>query len=105
MLWPAMMIRTLQNRLAERWVIGLIGAVLCALVTMLVTAGSGVKHPGPWLEGLSHDVLVSFQSHGPVSGVTVVAMDEGSYRDLGQQPGEIWNRQLHADLIRQALSS
>lgn len=86
-------------RPAGRWKIGLTGAALCVVVTLL----SRLDPAGPWLDGLGHDLLLRLRGDRPMQGVTIVAMDEESYRELRQTPGQAWDRRLHADLIERAL--
>ena len=103
----ASVIRALKNRLADRWSIAWIGAIMCVFASVLIR---GLESPNPWRTGLrglhasSHDLLLQLRGKVPVDGAVVVSMDDESYRALDQNPEEIWDRRLHAELIRRALA-
>jgi CHASE2 domain-containing sensor protein len=79
---------------------------MCAFATLVIR---GLESPDPWRDGLrglhasSHDLLLQLRGKIPVEGAVVVPMDDESYRALEQKPGEVWDRRLHAKLIRRAL--
>jgi CHASE2 domain-containing sensor protein len=79
---------------------------MCVFATVVIR---GLESPDPWRDGLrglhasSHDLLLQLRGKVPVEGAVVVPMDDESYRALDQKPGEVWDRRLHAKLIRRAL--
>src|SRR5687768_2784530 len=51
-------------------------------------------------EGISYDLPFAFGRPVAASNFLVIAMDEPSYRDLGQKWATQWDRSLHANLLR-----
>jgi len=52
-----------------------------------------------WLKAFSLDSMFLVRGTVPVQEVVIVALDEESYRRLGQSPGRLWDRSLHAKLL------
>src|SRR5437879_8222427 len=80
-----------ELRKAAAW-----GAVLCALLGLALWVTPGINS---WLEGFSFDALSSARNSVPPHEVVIVAMDEASHNHLGQPPGQLWDRSLHAKLL------
>jgi CHASE2 domain-containing sensor protein len=62
----------------------------------------GVNFKG--LAHLSHDTLFRLRPATATTNVVIVAMDEESYRRLGQSQERRWDRSLHANLIDSLLT-
>jgi len=57
--------------------------------------------PGEPLERWSFDLPHRFVPEVTIPAFKIVMMDEQSHQELRQQPGQIWDRSLHAELIEQ----
>src|SRR5688572_22095930 len=85
----------IRSFITKNWGGGLIGAVLCIILAMLLgmKLGTRVVHN-------SYDLPYIFRSSIKTEGVTIIYIDDESHKELNQVFGQPWDRGLHARLVK-----
>jgi len=96
------MLAEFRRRIGGHWRRGLAGFTLTVAVAVVlwIPRLSPYSDQLTFFDKLSFDWLYGLRSETPVPGVRIIEMDQKSYRILDQDPTGIWDRSLHARLLR-----
>lgn len=76
-----------------------IAAIVSSGVAVLLGLYLNFYRPGEPFEWVSFDIPHLFMPDTAITNLQIVLMDDQSHRGLNQQPGQIWDRALHARLL------
>ena len=96
------MLAKVKQQIRAQWRRGLLGSGLVAAIGIAIWSARFFSSTDQMtsLEKFGYDFACALQSSRQVSDVQIIEMDQRSFKARGQPTAGLWDRNLHAELLR-----